>query len=429
MARPKSDKPWTLDETEIMSGKGVIFTTQNSGGNYYLRMKIPSEGKYLKKSLRTRDKVTAISLAEELVVKTLSDIGNGKKIFGITLGELVDLYLKHRRRDIYDPSDGLEVAKTQITRARWQVLRSQLNNFLKFKDAKLKVSELDQYSCHEYYRWRKELVPSVTVSTVRNEQATINSMMRWAFPKYHDRFERFVFRELALKGSNRDERRRDTFTLEEYRTVIRMIRKWVNDGSKMDSVTFYNRRVFQLCFLIGSNTMLRVGELWNLKWSDILGIRQTKSENGFELHLVQVRVRPETSKVRYGRELISRGGQYFKQLKSLVINSQKDAFVFSSYQSDKKFSKFAFYRMWEEVMLLSGLEDFSERKLTWYSLRHFGITQRLRAEAEISALAEMVGTSVSQIERHYGHIDRKMKERVMLKDAAYLPDYDYLQDV
>jgi hypothetical protein len=36
MARPKSDDPWSFDETEILGGKGVIFTTKNSGGNYYL---------------------------------------------------------------------------------------------------------------------------------------------------------------------------------------------------------------------------------------------------------------------------------------------------------------------------------------------------------------------------------------------------------
>jgi hypothetical protein len=84
--------------------------------------------------------------------------------------------------------------------------------------------------------------------------------------------------------------------------------------------------------------------------------------------------------------------------------------------------------MWGEVMTVSGLGNFAERKLTWYSLRHFGITQRLRAEVEISALANMVGTSVAQIERHYGHIDGNMKERVMTKDALYIPKYDDIED-
>lgn len=40
MVRPKSDDPWSFDETEILGGKGVIFTTKNSGGNYYLRIKL-----------------------------------------------------------------------------------------------------------------------------------------------------------------------------------------------------------------------------------------------------------------------------------------------------------------------------------------------------------------------------------------------------
>jgi integrase len=428
MARPKSDNPWSFDETEILGGKGIIFTTKTSGGNYYLRMKIPSESKYLKKSLRTRDKVTAISLAEELVIKTMADVRSGKKVFGITLDELTGRYLKDRREDIYIPTAGIEVAKNQITKGRWMTLRTHLNNFLKFKDPKLKLSELDQHSCFEYYRWRKSAAPSVTISTVRNEQATINSMMRWAFPKYNSRFERFTFREISTKGGNRDERRRDTFTLDEYRNVIRVMRSWVNDGEKIDAITFYNRQIFQLCFLVGANTMLRVGELWQLRWADIGGIRKTKSEKGFELYLVEIHVRAENSKVRTSRDLVGRGGEYFKRLKKISRFHDKEDYLFHAYSSSNQLSKFSFYRMWGELMVISGLGNYAERKLTWYSLRHFGITQRLRAEAEISALAHMVGTSVTQIERHYGHIDKKMKERVVTKDALYIPKYDDIED-
>jgi integrase len=427
MARPKSDDPWSFDETEILGGKGVIFTTKNSGGNYYLRMKVPSEGKYLKKSLRTRDKVTAISLAEELVVKTMADVKSGKKVFGITLGELVGKYLNDRREDIYIPTADIEVARTQITKGRWLTLKTHLNNFLKFKDSKLKLSELDQHSCFEYYRWRKSVSPSVTISTVRNEQATINSMMKWAFPKYNHRFERFSFREITTKGGNRDERRRDTFTLDEYRTVVRVMRGWIKDGEKIDAMTVFNRQMFQLCFLIGANTMLRVGELWKLRWSDIGGIKKTQSEKGHDLYLVEIKVRAENSKVRRSRKLIGRGGEYLRRLKNVSQYTGKDDFLFHTYNNSRQLSKFSFYRMWGEVMRASGLGNFAERKLTWYSLRHFGITQRLRAEVEISALANMVGTSVAQIERHYGHIDNNMKERVMLKDALYIPKYDDIE--
>jgi len=429
MARPKSDDPWSFDETEILGGKGVIFTTKNSGGNYYLRMKIPSEGKYLKKSLRTRDKVTAISLAEELVVKTMTEVKTGKKVFGITLGELVGKYLNYRRGDIYIPTAGIEVARTQITNGRWLTLRTHLNNFLKFKESRLKLTELDQHSCFEYYRWRKSVAPSVTISTVRNEQATINSMMKWAFPAYNHRFERFTFREIITKGGNRDERRRDTFTLEEYRNVVRVMRVWVKNGEKIDAVTCYNRQIFQLCFLIGANTMLRVGELWKLRWSDIGGFKKTKSEKGHNLHLVEINVRAENSKVRRNRKLVGRGGEYLKRLKAVSQYHAKEDFLFHTYNSPNQLSKFSFYRMWGEVMTVSGLGNFAERKLTWYSLRHFGITQRLRAEVEISALANMVGTSVAQIERHYGHIDSNMKERVMTKDALYTPKYDDIEDL
>ena len=67
------------------------------------------------------------------------------------------------------------------------------------------------------------------------------------------------------------------------------------------------------------------------------------------------------------------------------------------------------------------IKDHKERKLTWYSLRHYGITTRLRAEIDIATLADIAGTSIDQIEKHYGHIDSSMRDRAILKDPIYMP--------
>ena len=63
-------------------------------------MWVPEEKKYVRKTLHTRDFKTALSRAEELYLQLYSDVASGRKLFGITLGELIDQYLKWRQEDV-----------------------------------------------------------------------------------------------------------------------------------------------------------------------------------------------------------------------------------------------------------------------------------------------------------------------------------------
>ena len=60
--------------------------------------------------------------------------------------------------------------------------------------------------------------------------------------------------------------------------------------------------------------------------------------------------------------------------------------------------------------------DYKERNLTWYSLRHFGITCRIRAKAMLSDISQLAGTNISYIENHYGHYDDDMLRQASIKN-------------
>ena len=60
--------------------------------------------------------------------------------------------------------------------------------------------------------------------------------------------------------------------------------------------------------------------------------------------------------------------------------------------------------------------DYKTRNVTWYSLRHFGITCRIRAGNVLSDIGQIAGTSVSHIESHYGHYDVEMLRKTALKN-------------
>jgi len=91
---PKHSKPKTgfktksdsfLNQVPILGDKGVIYTTPQSGGNYYFRTWISEEKKYYRKSLRTADLDAAIKLGENEMLGILSKINTGHRVFGVSV--------------------------------------------------------------------------------------------------------------------------------------------------------------------------------------------------------------------------------------------------------------------------------------------------------------------------------------------------------
>ena len=114
----KSKGTWTRQNESILGGKGFIYRVNASGDVWQFRMWIPEEGKHLRKSLRTRDFDAAKERAEKLIFETYSDVATGKKIFGVTLQELVDAFLVWREKD---------VVTGDITKERLGTIKSQTN--------------------------------------------------------------------------------------------------------------------------------------------------------------------------------------------------------------------------------------------------------------------------------------------------------------
>ena len=133
--------------------------------------------------------------------------------------------------------------------------------------------------------------------------------------------------------------------------------------------------------------------------------------------LVYLNVRSETSKVRTSRRVVSRGGEYFQRLNSRVKPKASD-FVFSEVGGDKRLSIQKWYMHWKKLMFGIGVTDYQERKLTWYSLRHFGITCRVRSKVPYLDIAKIAGTSGLHIQNTYSHYDDDMLKSTALKNFA-----------
>ena len=75
-----------------------------------------------------------------------------------------------------------------------------------------------------------------------------------------------------------------------------------------------------------------------------------------------------------------------------------------------------------ELMAGIGIEDHQQRKLTWYSLRHWMITQRIAAGVNVVDLAKITGTSISHIEQTYLKYSQEMAREAALKSFRFTED-------
>lgn len=390
------------DAEPLLGGKGELYRMTRSGAVYQCRIWVPSERKYVRKSLKTTDYQTAKQKGEELIFKVLGEVAQGKKLFGISLGELVDKFLEYRWEDV---KNGV------ITEGRFTTIQSQCRALLRTKPRKLKVAELTENSFYEWRQMRLKDNPSITTVTIRNETATIGQIFDFAFRNGYSHFPKMYFR--PIKISRADVGKRDTFTVAEYEEMVKFLRTYTSKKHCPDDEERTERQKVRDYILTLSNTLMRTGELRQLVWGDVLGYEDRIDETGKKVCVVNLRIRKETSKVRRPRTIWVRGGDYIKRLKTYSPFTEPTDLLFTNKTGTHQLGTRELYKHWDRVMKGIGIEDHSDRKLSYYSLRHFGITMRMKSGVPIADVASVAGTSVSHIETHYRHID----DEVMIDSA------------
>ena len=395
-ASKKTDAEWLLGD------RGEIYRMPRSGAVYQCRIWVPDERKYLRRSLKTTDYETAKQRGEKLILQTLSDVHSGKKLFGISLGELVDLFLEWRWRDV-------EIGV--ITEGRFTTIQSQCRALLRTTPRKTKIAELDANSFFDWRQMRTKDNPSISVITIRNETATIGQIFDFAYRNGYSHIPKVFFRPIKI---SRDEiGKRDIFSIEEYEQMVKFLRSYTSKKECPDNEQRLERQKVRDYILTLSNTLMRTGELRQLRWGDVLGYEDRLDTSGRKVCLVKIRIRKETTKVRNTRVIVVRGGEYLQRLRTYSPFTESDDLLFTNKIGTHPLGTRELYKHWDIVMRGIGIEDHSERKLSYYSLRHFGITMRMKSGVPIADVAAIAGTSVSHIETHYRHID----DEVMIDSA------------
>jgi integrase len=404
MTDTKSDNAKTYSEW-LMDNRIELYLMGRSGDVYQVRIWLEDERKYLRRSTKTTDLDAARSRAREIYLNVYSDIASGKKIFGITLGDLVDKFIEYRREDVING---------RITAGRLGTIESQCRALLRIKRPTLKVSELHKNSFYEWFNLRKKDNPSVTIVTVRNEQATINQMFRYAYRNGYSHIPKMEFRELKIGRGEIG--RRDTFTAKEYTDLYTYMRTYTSKKACENADERIERQKIRNYILILANTCLRTGELRQMTWNDVQGFESVIDDAGNQETLVRLNVRAETSKVRWNRTITVRGGRYIERLKELTPHTKPNDLLFTNKNGTHQLGSRELYHHWGQLMLGIGINDYRERKLSYYSLRHYAITHKIAAGVDIAILADIAGTGITHIQNHYLHPNEGMHRRAAMKN-------------
>jgi integrase len=177
-------------------------------------------------------------------------------------------------------------------------------------------------------------------------------------------------------------------------------------------------------------TGLRRGEQLQLTWNDVYEM-EVKESRERTVELIKITVRGETSKVGNTRKFVVKDYGYFFGLLALQA-SRKDAkaketdrrelvldnLLFTA-NGETALTPRAILFHFDKVLKLAKIINVKTRNIVPYSFRHTFITKRVNSGLSIASVAEMCGTSITQIEKTYYHTT----EAKMISNA--LADYEY----
>ena len=420
-----------LKKTEFKEDEFPLFDNvvlYKRGEYWHMRMWLPKEHKYARFSLKTRNRSTARDKAElhyhELKVLEHS----GKTYFSKTTKMGVEMYLEERKKDV---ESGI------IVKERFSVIRTQLNHWLNVIGKDTKLKELERTDCENYFYDRTKTKKSIPVSqsTIENEQSIINAMIKWLHKRNETYITGFDFKKLKRLDRGAEENRRGSFEEHEVEAIKTALAGYIEDAEKdLDVSGNYSKAVtgYYLGFSLISG--LRRGEQLQLRWCDVEDM-EIKEARGTPYELIRITVRGETSKVRKTRKLVVKDFGYYlglMRLKKKVADkklSDKQLRAWLGEQlmfttNDKTaITPRAIGYHFDRVLEKAGITNLDKRDLVPYSFRHYFITQRVNSHLPPAIVAEMCGTSITQIEKTYYHTT----EAKMVSNA--LADYDYVDGV
>lgn len=421
--------------TFSVHGRAVI---QMRGNVWHFRMWLHNDKKYVRLSLATKNFDIAFERAERKVFELSAMESYGKKYFSETAKEAVESYLEHRKEEV--PREG------GISAGRWGTIKAHLSHWLDFIGEDKKIANLEFTDCETYSDFRlshKNGTPA-SLSTIRNEQATINAMCGWLYRYERLRFPKFYFRPLKKEDTGDERLRRSVLSdseLSAFREVLD--NRILAANGRTHEPEIFKKVLLSYYFLVALVTGLRSGEQQKLKWKNstfethLLASPDDDYRRGGSdvkpgtvdtdvAELTRISVEAKTSKTGKSRTFLVEDSEIFQGLFKLAYSEHRrrlkvgqeippfgDCLVFTP-DFIRGLNNSDTSREFHKILEAAEIKGSRNRNLTPYSLRHNFITQKINQGYAPFVVAKMCGTSASHVEKTYYHLsDKKMIENAM----------------
>ena len=411
------------DETQVLNSKAVIY--KNEYGVWQFRFWLRNENKYLRRSLRTKVKSYAMEEAEQLYFEVRTRQNEGRKYFAMSVKDAVIDFLMYQQTRIGD-------GRYNIVEGRYKTIDRHMRTFLEYVRKDDKITDLRDTTLIRYERYNGitsypafRQAKQISDSTIWNEMTTINSFMKYCYSVAKlTHISTFKYPETNKRNTGTDGEviRRQTFTVDEWQKFYRAMDDIYTSKKHNKGVTeeeMFERQMVRHYFLVAANSGLRSSELRKLDFSNVSTYKD-KTNRGEEAIFANIWVDRSTSKVRKGRRVYCRGGHYIDRWKRICKQYGRplEGMVFSI--DGTEYSPSNTQKHKQIIKTYTDIDQERQKQLVPYSLRHFMVTERVKAGLNFSQVAQMTGTSVRQIEQTYLHLNDEM-----MKTSAKA---DYIKD-
>ncbi len=436
----QKENPESRSKTKHYLEKEFVFDTRRDifiyrsgatkSGRYYVRIYDEKTKKDYVQSLRTTNRIEALTKAEEIYAERKNALRRGVKPTSINTKELIRLYTNERIKTLTTiPHQG-------ITKESFDTLVKHLKHWSQYieekKHSRTRLEDIPPDIGKGFGIWMKELHKQRYAGRERSNE-TINHTIAAVKKMYRDiaidekyitAAELPIFR--YLKVNREKAHKRDIIEPEEF-AMLRswMVRKWCQE-EEISELERTKRSIYSLYLTINYYTGCRNKEMLGMRWGDISTIR-TEDKEAQKINR-GIFIPAENSKTGKSRTCVAPVAHQFEQIKRLyrkigISEFGRDDFVFINLSKTKRgtntpYDQPAMEKRLKAVIEGSGLKqilDESGRHITQYSARHYAATDALMRGVSIYDVAVNLGTSVHYIEQTYSKVSALKKSKEITK--------------
>ena len=420
-----------VDKEFVFEGRDDAFIYRDGrtkSGRYFLRIYDANTKRVFSQSLRTTNRIEALSKAQEMYAENRHRMKRGVVFTSINSKQLTDIYLKERFKERTNiPHQG-------ITYRSYDTLIKQLKNWLRFIEAKKlqkkNIEDIPTEFAIGFGEWLlnrpKDTYTNERYKGTERSRQTINSNIAAVKKMYKDiaitqkyitmaEFPQFKY----LKVQKDATPKRDVLTEEEYVAIRRWMQyKWVNE-KEITLDEKLKRRQYGFYFTLHHNLGGRTKEMLGMKWGDISIIPTDKPEDK-KIRTADF-IAAENSKTGKSRTIVAPIANTLESLqklyKSIGVECGPNDYVFQHISKTKRGQNIVWGQPLIDKRLKSvcslsadaGVWKPEGRNITNYSARHYYATQAIMRRLDIYDIALNMGTSIQYLQSTYIHATTLMK--------------------